>query len=177
MRGCAHFLLGEMCTFWERCTQRVCTFGRCAHPIWQGDISFPSPPHGSILHGGSSRHIRAAHGGPSSSSAVNSSWIGTANLRVAVHCFASARRSARRLDCASSGRVWTRPRLRECLLAAGRAVDFRGRAVLRVPSNRGGDRPWVSLIVAPIILVSLVVCSCLPAGLGRPQASALGSRP
>ena len=45
------------------------------------------------------------------------------------------------------------------------------------PSNRGGDRPWVSLIVAPIILVSLVVCSCLPADLGRPQASALGSRP
>ena len=132
LRGCAHFLLGEMCTFWERCTQRVCTFGRCAHPKGLGTFSFPSPPHGSILHGGSSRHIRAAHGGPSSSSAVNSSWIGTANLRVAVHCFASARRSARRVAFASCGRLCTRPLLRVYRRLDGHAVESFCCVVLRV---------------------------------------------
>ena len=125
LRGCAHFLLGEMYTkgvhIWEmRTSQGI------------GDISFPSPPHGSILHGGSSRHIRAAHGGPSSSSAVNSSWIGTANLRVAVHCFASARRSARRVAFASCGRVCTRPLLRVYQRLDGHAVESLCCVVLRV---------------------------------------------
>ena len=69
-------------------------------------------------------------------------------------------------------------RFRECLRHAGGAVVSSCLVVLRVPyPNWGGDRSCVSLVLAPLILVVLVVRSCLPAGLGRPQASALGSRP
>ena len=141
LRGCAHFLLGEMYTkgvhIWEmRTSQGI------------GDISFSSPPHGPTLHGGSSRHIWAARGW-SSTSSVGSLW----SIRHSELWW-----SAAQSRCADRRAEWFL--LRVAAIHGGHGFVFafdppaEPSCLLRwscfvSPFSRGWDRAGVSPAIAP----------------------------